>query len=435
MNEHGTPPSARPARAGRWRGWGIALVALLLAALVVWWWHGRSAAGGGHGGAGTWGGSRGAQQGAARVQPVAVGAVQRRDLGVIVTAIGSIAANNTAVVHTKVSGEMKAIYFREGQPVKAGQVLALVDPQPFQIALAQAQAALVRDQAQWRNAQLDLRRYQDLVAKDAAPRQQLDTQDALVQQLKGTVQADQAAVDSARLNLSYTKVVAPIAGLAGLKQADLGNVVNPGDTNGLLSIAQTQPAAVVFAIPESQLPRVRERLQAGQALGVEAWDREQKHLLAAGQVASTDNAIDATTGTVKVKALFPNADNRLFPDQFVNVRLRVDTLAQALVVPVAAVQRGAQGAYVYALQGDGTVALKTVAVQATEGDWSAVQADLQPGQKLVVDGADRLRDGAQVEVIDPAAAASAAAGGASGGMHRHRGQAASGAGWAASGSR
>ena len=335
---------------------------------------------------------------AARTQPVTVAVVQQRDMPVTIDALGTITTANTAVVHAKVSGELKAIYFAEGQPVRAGQVLALIDPKPFEIALEQAQGQLARDQAQLRNAQLDLQRYRDLIAKDAAPRQQLDTQLALVQQLEGTLLADQAAVDNARLQLSYTRVAAPISGLAGLKQADLGNVVNPSDANGLLSIAQTQPAAVVFAVPAAFLPRIREQLEAGVPLRVEARDRDGKTLLAEGRVASNDNAIDAPTGTLRLKALFPNDDNRLFANQSVGVRLQLDTLPAALTVPAAAVQRGAPGTYVVAVNGDGTARLERVTVRATDGNLAAVQGRLHAGEPVVIDGADRLRDGARVEV-------------------------------------
>jgi multidrug efflux system membrane fusion protein len=338
---------------------------------------------------------------AARAQPVAVGTVQQRDMPVRVEAMGTIATANTAVVHAKVSGELKALYFAEGQPVRAGQVLALIDPRPYAIALQQAQGQLARDQAQLLNAQVDLQRYRDLIAKDAAPRQQLDTQLALVQQLQGTLLADQAAVDNARLQLSYTRVLAPIPGLAGLKQADLGNVVNPSDATGLVSIAQTQPAAVVFAVPDAVLPRVRAQLGAGVPLRVEAWDRDGQALLAEGRVASHDNAIDPGTGTIRLKALFPNADNRLFPNQPVHVRLQLDTLRATLAVPTAAVQHGTAGSFVYALNHDATVRSVTVAVAGSDGEQDAVQGELHAGDQVVVDGADRLRDGARVEVSAP----------------------------------
>ena len=336
----------------------------------------------------------------AAAQPVSVQAVQQRDVRVLVNAIGSIVAANTAVVHTQVDGVLQALHFKEGQPVRAGQGLAQIDPQPFQIALVQAQGALTRDQALLRNAQLDLKRYRDLLAKDAAPAQQVDTQAALVQQLQGTVLADQAGVDNAKLQLSYTHVVAPISGLAGLKQADLGNNVHASDTNGLVSITQTQPVNVVFAVPESRLPRIRQQLQAQAKLRVEAWDQDQKTLLAVGQVASTDNAIDPTTGTIRIKAMFPNKDNSLFPNQFVNVKLQLDTLSAALAVSSAAVQRGAPGTFVYVVDNDSVVSLRKVTVGSTDGDWTAVQGDLKAGERVVVDGADRLRDGAKVQVIE-----------------------------------
>ncbi|PZP32111.1 MAG: multidrug transporter subunit MdtA [Roseateles depolymerans] len=356
-------------------------------------------------GAGAGGGRFGRPGG--RPQPVSVATVQRRDLAVTVEAIGSITSANTAVVRAKVSGELKAIYFKEGQAVRAGQLLALVDPRPYEIARDQAQATLARDQAQLENARADLTRYKDLVTKEAAPRQQLDTQQALVRQLEATVLSDQAALDNAKLQLSYTRVVAPISGQVGLKQADLGNNITPSDANGILSVAQMQPAAVVFAVPDARLTRIREQLQAKQALPVQAWDRERKQMLAEGRVDSTDNAIDASTSTIKVKALFPNKDASLFPNQFVNVRLQLDTLKNAIVVPTAALQRGAPGTYVYVVS-DGQVALRKVALVSTDGDWSAVRGELQPGEQVVTDGADRLRDGGKAEVIK------APAGGASG---------------------
>ena len=411
--------------------WMLTAVALVGVGGAAWWWQGRSTAAAGDGPAAAASAASGAS-GAARPaggrfgrsgpQPVSVGVVQRRDVNVVVEAIGSIASANTAVVRPKVSGELKAIYFHEGQPVKAGQVVALIDPRAYEIARDQAQATLARDQAQLENARADLARYKDLVAKEAAPRQQLDTQAALVRQLEATLLSDQAALDNARLQLSYTRVTAPIAGQAGLKQADVGNNVSPSDANGLLSIAQTQPAAVVFAVPDARLARIRQQLAAGQALNVQAWDRERRQLLAEGRVASTDNAIDAATGTIKVKALFPNKDGGLFPNQFVNVRLQLDRLQDALVVPTASVQRGAPGTFVYVVA-DGAVALRKVQVLATDGDATAVQGEVKPGDQVVTDGADRLRDGGKAEVIKPVAGAASGAGGRERG--RQRGGAAS----------
>jgi multidrug efflux system membrane fusion protein len=374
------------------------------------------AGGGGFGGGGPGGGGR--FGGANRIQPVSVGTVRRQDVRVTVSAIGSITSANMAVVRAKVSGELKAIYFKEGQTVKAGTVLAEIDPQPFRIALAQAQGTLARDQAQLANAKLDLVRYKDLIAKDAAPKQQLDTQAALVQQLEGTVLSDQAQVDNAKLQLSYTRIVAPISGLAGLKQVDVGNNVQPSDSNGLLSIAQTRPVNVVFSVPDVQLPQILKQIKAARPMPVEAWDRDQKTKLADGKLASTDNAIDSATGTIKLKAQFPNANDELFPNQFVNVRLQVDDLADTLAVPSAAVLRGTQGTYVYLVNADKTVTVRRVRAGANDGDWVAIQADLKPGDKVVTDGADRLREGAQVEVVVPLAPAGGPGGFGGGGRRR-----------------
>jgi len=408
---------------GSGKTWLWIAVAVIAVAAGAWWWKGRDGGSGPEGppsaASGASGRSAGGRFGRSGPQPVTVATVQKRDMAVVVDALGSIASANTAVVRAKVSGELKAIYFQEGQPVKAGQLLALIDPRPYEIARDQALATLARDQAQLENARADLARYKDLVAKEAAPRQQLDTQQALVRQLEATLLSDKAAVDNAKLQLSYTRVTAPIAGQAGLKQADLGNNVTPSDANGLLSIAQTQPAAVVFAVPDERLARIRQQLRDKQALPVQAWDRERRTQLADGRVASTDNAIDATTGTIKVKALFDNKDGSLFPNQFVNVRLQLDTLTDVLVVPTAAVQRGVPGTFVYAAA-DGTVALRRVKVLASDGDATAVQGELKPGEQVVTDGADRLRDGGKAEVIKAPAGGASAPGGRGERAHRRQ---------------
>jgi multidrug efflux system membrane fusion protein len=352
-----------------------------------------------------------------RVQPVSIMAAQRKDIRVILSAIGNITALNTATVRTHADGELKVIHFKEGQQVRAGAMLAEIDPRIYEIQLAQAQGQLARDVAQLRNAQLDMERYKDLLAKDSIAKQQVDTQDALVRQLAGTVQTDQAQVDNAKLQLSYTKMTAPISGRLGLKQVDLGNFLHATDATGLVSITQTQPVAVVFSVPEANLRQISSKLKAGQIMAVEAWDREQKSKLAVGKVSSTDNAIDLTTGTIKLKAEFPNTDNSLFPNQFVNIRLQVDALRDTLVVPATAVQRGAQGTYVYVVKEDGSVTVRSVSLGTTEGDWISVQGDVAAGERVVTDGADRLREGAKVEVIASsprAAGAGASTGTASG---------------------
>jgi len=349
--------------------------------------------------------------GAGAAQPVSVEAVRRRDIHVTVEAIGSIAASNTAVVRAQVSGVLQSINFKEGQQVRAGQVLAQIDPRAFQAALSQAEGALARDKAQLENARIDLERYRGLLAKDAIPKQQLDTQAALVHQLEGTVAADQGAVANARLQLSYTRVTAPTPGRTGLKQVDLGNTVQPSDANGIVSITQTQPVALVFSVPAANLPQVTARLRANEPVAVAAWNRVGKQRLAQGRVETVDNAIDPSTDTIRVKALFANADDALFPNQAVSVVLQLDTLSDALAVPQAGVLRGAQGFYVYVVNADGSVSTRVVKPGPVDGGWMAVEGALQPGDKVVIDGTDRLREGAKVEVIaaDPGQRAAAGA--------------------------
>lgn len=326
---------------------------------------------------------------------MSVGVVDRRDVRVLISAIGTLNARATAVVRAKVSGELQKLHFKEGDEVKAGQLLADIDPRSFQATLGQVQGALQRDQAQLKNAQLDLQRYQALLAQDSIASQQVDTQAALVRQLQGTVAADQGQVDAARLQLSYTKVTAPIAGRLGLRQADLGNVVNPSDANGLVTITQVRPIDAVFAIPEAHVNTLALQLAQGAELPVELWDREQKQLLGKGRLNALDNAIDTTTGTVKAKAAFANAEGGLFANQFVNVRLQVNRLEQVLTVPATAVQNN----YVYLVQADHTVTQRKIKVGVTDGDRVSVQGELQPGDQVVTDGIDRLREGAPVTVI------------------------------------
>ncbi len=338
------------------------------------------------------------RSGGGRPQPVSVGEVKQLDLRQTVSAIGTLTALNTAVVRAKVDGELKALRFTEGQMVTAGTLLAEIDARTYEAQLAQAKGQLERDAAQLRNAQLDLKRYRDLLSQDAIARQQVDTQEALVRQLQGTVQADQAQVDNAALQLSYTQVTAPISGRLGLKQVELGSLVRAGDAAGLVTITQTQPMAVLFAVPEAHVPLIQRKLRGGQSLAVQAWDRDLKEKLAEGQVTATDNSIDLGTGTLKLKALLDNREGALFPNQFANIRLQLDTLKDQLAVPVTAVQRGSVGTFVVVVQADGTVKIRTVELGAVDGEWQAVRGALQPGERVVTDGADRLRDGSRVEV-------------------------------------
>ena len=385
------------------------VVCAALAAGAGLWWYKRQGAGGQDQAASQAGGKapagqRGARggrgpggaMGGGQAQPVSVGVVERRDMRVLVSAIGTMNARATAVVRTKVSGELVKLHFKEGDEVKAGQLLAEIDPRSYQAALLQAQGSLQRDQALLKNAQLDLQRYQQLQAKDSIAGQQVDTQAALVRQYQGTVSADQGQVDAARLQLSYTKVTAPIAGRLGLRQADLGNVVNPSDTNGIVTITQVRPIDAVFSLPEMHVGTMAEQLAAGRDMPVELWDREQKKLLAKGRLNALDNSIDTTTGTVKAKAAFANADGRLFANQFVNIKLQVNQLDGALTVPATAVQNN----YLYLVQADNTVTQRKITVGVADGDRVSVQGELQPGDQVVTDGIDRLREGAQVTVIE-----------------------------------
>lgn len=334
--------------------------------------------------------------GMGQAQPVSVGIVEQRDMRVLISAIGTMNARATAVVRAKVSGELIKLHFKEGDEVKAGQLLAEIDPRSFAASLAQAQGSLARDQAQLKNAELDLKRYQDLLAQDSIARQQVETQQALVRQLKGTVAADQGQVDAAKLQLSYTRVTAPISGRLGLRQVDLGNVVNASDANGLVTITQIHPIDAVFSIPEAHVSQLAEQLRAGKVMPVELWDREQKQILAKGQLNALDNTIDTTTGTVKAKAAFDNADSRLFANQFVNVKLQMRQLDQVLAVPANAVQNN----FVYLVKPDNTVTQRKITVGVTDGDYVSVRGELEPGDKVVTDGIDRLREGAQVTVVD-----------------------------------
>lgn len=398
---------ARPQRpAGLQSGKLRWLPALLMAALLLlavgggaWWWKQRqdaaAAATAGAGAARKPGGGPG-RFGGGNVQPVSVGTVQRGDVRVVVSAIGTMSARATAVVRAKVSGELMAVRFKEGDEVRAGQVLAEIDARSYQAALSQAQGTLQRDQALLKNAQLDLKRYQDLLARDSIASQQVDTQAALVRQLEGTVASGQAQVDAARLQLSHTQVTAPFAGRLGLRQADQGNVVGPNDANGIVTINQVRPIDAAFSVPEAHLPQMRRRLAAGETLPVELWDRDARRQLAQGRVVALDNSIDSTTGTIRAKATFANADGALYPNQFVNVRLQVNLLEGVLTVPTTAVQNN----YVYLVQEDSTVTQRRIRVGVTDGDRVSIEGDLREGEQVVTDGIDRLREGAKVAVID-----------------------------------
>ena len=341
-----------------------------------------------------------AQFGPGPPRPIPVVAVPARnaDVNVYLTGLGTVTPLRTVTVRSRVQGELQRVLFQEGQLVKEGQVLAEIDPRPFQVQLTQAQGQMARDQALLANARIDLDRYRTLLAQDSIAKQQVDSQASLVRQYEGQVKADQGQIDNARLQLTYSRITAPISGRVGLRQVDPGNIVTGTEPNGLVVITQLQPITVVFTVPQDNLPSVMRRVQSGDKLPVEAWDREQKARLAAGVLASVDNLIDPQTGTVKLKAQFDNESGALFPNQFVNVRMQLDTLAGAIVVPTAAVQRGAQGTFVYVVKPDQTVTLSPVKLGPVDGANVAVSEGVAPGDLVVVDGVDRLREGAQVEV-------------------------------------
>lgn len=388
-------------QSGKILPWAIAALLVVAIGSALWVWKSKIPDGTAATAAHSPGAAGRKFVGGNRPQPVSVATVRRQDIRVTVNAIGTITASNTALVRAQVGGVLQSLAFSEGEQVKVGQLLARIDARAFEASLAQAEGTLARDRAQLENARLDLLRYRDLLAKDAIARQQLDTQEALVRQLEGTLKADRAAVETARLQLSYTRVTAPIAGRVGLKQADLGNVVQPNDAGGIVTITQTRPIALMFALPAQHLPTLSARLHAKQSLLVEAWDRAGSTRLAAGEVTTVDNAIDTGTDTIKVKALFPNDDDGLYPNQSVSVRLQLDTLAAVLAVPQAAVLRGAQGFYVYVVATDKSVSTRLVKPGTADDGWISIEGSLQPGDQVVIDGVDRLREGATVEVVTP----------------------------------
>ena len=440
---------APAAQRRRWVGSLIAVLLLAGLGALAWYLTHRPAAvpvgavGGGPGGPGG-PGARGGRAGAAST--VGIATARQADIPITIDALGTVTPVANVTVQAQVSGVLTQVMFKEGQMVKKGELLATIDPQPFQIALAQAAGARVRDEAQLEAARVTLQRYQTLLAQDSIARQDVDTQAALVKQLEGTVAIDRSAENTAKLNLGYARIVAPIGGRVGLRPVDAGNVVSTGSTTGVAVITQLTPIDVEFSIPQDRVPEVQARLKQGAQLPVAAWDRTRSHQLDVGQFLTLDNAVDTATGTVKAKARYANAEGQLFPNQFVNARLLLRTIVAAVVVPVTALRHGPNGDFVYVLKEGNAVQLRVV----TRGDATvenvAITTGLAAGEQVVTEGGDRLKDGARVQtsVERPAGAASGSASGARGtrgdgasgprgerGQRGERGGAASGAASAA----
>jgi multidrug efflux system membrane fusion protein len=334
---------------------------------------------------------------AAQSVPVGVATAAQRDMPVYLTGLGSVTAYNTVSLKSRVDGQIVQINFKEGQHVNQGELLIVIDPRPFQVALSQAQAQLFKDQASLRDAKLNYERFKGLLQDSGSmSQQQVDTQQATVDQLEGTVRTDQAQVDNAKLNLVYTRITAPVSGRIGLRLVDIGNMVHAADTNPMLVITQLQPIAVIFTLPEDNLPAVAQHMQHG-TLAVEAYSRDDQTKLATGTLLTIDNQIDQTTGTGKLKAIFANQDNALWPNQFVNTRLLLETRKNSIVIPSAAILRGPQGTYVFAVKPDKTVEVRTVSVALTQNNAAVIANGIAAGDVVVVDGQDKLQAGSKVE--------------------------------------
>jgi multidrug efflux system membrane fusion protein len=367
---------------------GLVTLLILLAGYEISRWLGPGSSGGG----------RNLQ---AAAQTVGAGTVTLGNIRVIVNALGTVTPLATVTVQTQINGQLTDVGFTEGQLVNKGDFLAQIDQRPYEILRAQYQGQLAHDEGLLAQAQLDLKRYQTLVTQNSIARQQADDQTFVVQQYIGTVQLDQAQIDAETLNIAYCHIVAPVTGRVGLRLVDPGNYVQTSNTTGLAVITQLQPITVIFSIPEDDLPEIMPQLNAGQELAVTAYDRANLKELATGKVSAVDNQVDTTTGTVKVRAQFDNTDNALFPNQFVNAHLLIETLQNVVTVPTSAIQLGSPGAYVYVINADNTVAMQQIVTGAVDGKLTQVNSGLTAGQRVVVDGTDRLRDGLHVVVAGP----------------------------------
>jgi membrane fusion protein, multidrug efflux system len=371
------------AKGGRRWVWLLTVTVVAGGALFIWQRHARAQ-------------SKAQAPRAPPLLAVTTATASQGDIGVRLDALGTVTPLATVTVKSRVDGQLMAVNYREGQTVHQGDVLAEIDPRPFQVQLTQAEGQYQRDLALLENARIDLDRYRRLYARDAIPKQTLDTQVALVHQDEGTLKNDRGLIDNAKLQLVYSRITSPISGRVGLRLVDPGNIVHATDTGGLLVITQLQPITVVFNIAEDFLPQIQQQLRLGHRLALDALDRARQKRIATGEVLTFDNQIDTTTGTVKLKAVFPNQDNALFPSQFVNARLLVDVHRGATLVPSAAVQRSAQGAFLYLVKSDQTVSVQAVSLGATDGDAVEIVKGLKPGDVIAIDNFDKLQDGIRI---------------------------------------
>jgi multidrug efflux system membrane fusion protein len=379
-----------------WRSIVRITVLVALAVGVAWWIETRQAS------QPAGGGARGGGGAAMSIVPATAA---NGDINIVLNALGTVTSLSTVTVRTQISGQLLNIDFKEGQDVKKGDPLAEIDSRPYEVTLQQAQGQLARDQALLDEAKLDLARYEKLAATNAISKQQYDQQESLVHQYEGAVTTDQGQIQASKLNITYCHIVAPADGRVGLRQVDQGNYVTPGDTNGIVLLTLLQPITVIFTLPEDNLPAVLARLQAGATLAATAYDRSATTELASGTLSTLDNQIDTTTGTFKLRAQFANEKDNLYPNQFVNIKLLVDTLHDAVVVPTSAIQRGAPGTYVYLVNADNTVSIRPIQLGPADGERVSVKSGLMAGDRMVVDGADKLRDGAKVVVREAPGAA------------------------------
>jgi membrane fusion protein, multidrug efflux system len=421
-------PGARGAKASQGAApsktlwWPWLVVIAVLAAGGWYYYSARSAKSSADaatpGAPGTPGKGKGGPGAGGMVVPVVVAAAQRGDLPVYFNGLGTVTAFNTVTVRSRVDGQLVSVAFKEGQFVHEGDLLAQIDPRPFQVQLEQAQGQLAKDQAQRKDAEVNLERFKLLFNEGVIPQQQLDTQGALVGQFDGAIESDQSQINNAKLQLTYSRITAPISGRIGLRLVDVGNIVHATDSTGLLVITQLQPISVIFSLPQDQLPQVNAKLHGGVQLTVDAYDRDDTAKLASGKLQTIDNQIDLTTGTYKLKSMFTNADNSLFPNQFVNVHLLVDTLHNLTIIPTAAIQRGPQGTYVYAASKDPAsketaAKIYPVTIAQTTGNSVGLSAGLNPGDLVVIDGQDKLQDGTKINPSQPGGSNGAGRGSAS----------------------